>query len=262
MSLMIAEQHGPVRRLILNRPDARNALNVDLMTALEEALAEAASESAVRSVVIAASGPAFCAGHDLKEMLPHTRDPDGGERWFRALFTQCSVLMRMIATLPKPVIAEVQGIATAAGCQLVAACDLAVASTAARFATPGVNIGLFCSTPAVPVTRALAPKHAMELLLTGDAIDAETALRWALVNQVVAPEELTDATLHLAARTARASVATVALGKRALAEQSGLPLADAYDRASEAMTRNMLLRDAAVGIGALLSKTDPVWEDR
>ena len=245
-----------VLRLTLNRPAARNALSVGLMAALQEALGRAAADAACRVVVIAAAGPAFCAGHDLREL----RSNDSRQAYER-VFAQCSELMLQIVRLPKPVIAEVHGIATAAGCQLVATCDLAVAAEDARFATPGVNIGLFCSTPMVALTRAVGRKAAMEMLLTGDLVDALTAKALGLVNRVVPRAELTFATMALAAQIAAKSAATLAIGKEAFYAQAELGLADAYRFASEAMTRNMLARDAAEGIDAFLEKRPPVWED-
>ena len=247
---------GGVLRLTLSRPAARNALSVGLMTALGRALDRAATDKACRVVVIAGAGPAFCAGHDLREL----RADDSREAYER-VFAQCSELMLQIVRLPKPVIAEVHGIATAAGCQLVATCDLAVAAEDARFATPGVNIGLFCSTPMVALSRAVGRKAAMEMLLTGDLIDAATAKSLGLVNRVVPQAELTSATMALARGIAAKSAFTVAIGKEAFYAQAELPLADAYRYAAEVMTRNMLARDAAEGIDAFLKKRPPVWRD-
>jgi enoyl-CoA hydratase/carnithine racemase len=245
-----------VLRLTLNRPAARNALSVGLMAVLGEALDRAAADPACRVVVIAGAGPAFCAGHDLRELRA-----DAGSAAYQRVFAQCSALMLQIVRLPKPVIAEVHGIATAAGCQLVATCDLAVAATDARFATPGVNIGLFCSTPMVALTRAVGRKAAMEILLTGDLVDAATAKSLGLVNRVVPPAELGPATLALARQIAAKSALTVAIGKEAFYAQAELGLAEAYRYATEAMTRNMLSRDAAEGIDAFLAKRPPVWQD-
>ncbi len=245
-----------VLRLTLNRPAARNALSVGLMTALAQALDRAAADKGCRVVVIAGAGPAFCAGHDLREMRS-----DASRAAYERVFAQCSALMLQIVHLAKPVIAEIHGIATAAGCQLVATCDLAVAAEDARFATPGVNIGLFCSTPMVALTRAIGRKPAMEMLLTGDLVDAATARALGLVNRVVPRAELGAATMGLAHQIAAKSALTVALGKAAFYAQAELGLAEAYHYAAEVMTRNMLARDAAEGIEAFLQKRPPVWQD-
>src|SRR5712692_9594701 len=245
-----------VLRLVLNRPAARNALSVGLMTSLSDALHRAAADRECRVVVIAGAGPAFCAGHDLRELRA-----DASRAAYERVFAQCSALMLQIVHLAKPVIAEVHGIATAAGCQLVATCDLAVAAEDARFATPGVNIGLFCSTPMVALTRAVGRKPALEMLLTGDFVDAATARALGLVNRVVPPSGLAAATLDLARRIAAKSALTVAIGKEAFYAQAELDLGDAYRYAAEVMTRNMLARDAAEGIDAFLAKRPPVWQD-
>jgi enoyl-CoA hydratase/carnithine racemase len=245
-----------VLRLVLNRPAARNALSVGLMEALREALDRAAQDRECRVVVIAGAGPAFCAGHDLRELRS-----DNSRAAYERVFAQCSALMLQIVHLPKPVIAEVNGIATAAGCQLVATCDLAVAAEDARFATPGVNIGLFCSTPMVALTRAVGRKPAMEMLLTGDFVDAAAARALGLVNRVVPSAELGAATLALARQIAAKSALTVGIGKEAFYAQAELGLTDAYRYAAEVMTRNMLARDAAEGIDAFLAKRPPVWQD-
>jgi enoyl-CoA hydratase/carnithine racemase len=253
--LLEALEEG-VLRLTLNRPAARNALSVALMTALAQALDRAAADQACRVVVIAGAGPAFCAGHDLREMRS-----DNSRAAYERVFAQCSALMLQIVHLAKPVIAEVHGIATAAGCQLVATCDLAVAAEDARFATPGVNIGLFCSTPMVALTRAVGRKPAMEMLLTGDFVDAATARAIGLVNRVVPRAELGAATMGLARQIAAKSAFTVAIGKAAFYAQAELGLGEAYRYATEVMTRNMLARDAAEGIEAFLAKRPPVWQD-
>ena len=248
-----------VLRLTLNRPAQRNALSVGLMAALDQALDRADEDRNVRVVVIAGAGPAFCAGHDLRELrgLP----PDNRREAYQAVFAQCSALMLKLVRLPKPVIAEVHGVATAAGCQLVATCDLAVAAEDARFATPGVDIGLFCSTPMVALTRAVGRKPAMEMLLTGELIDAQTARSLGLVNRVVPRPKLTAAATALAGQIAAKSAFTVAIGKEAFYRQAELDLAEAYRYASEVMTRNMLAEDAAEGIDAFLAKPPPVWQD-
>jgi enoyl-CoA hydratase/carnithine racemase len=255
--VLLEEHDRGVLRLTLNRPDARNALSTALMSALLEALGRAATEPQARVVVIAGAGPAFCAGHDLREMRTDQR-----RETYERVFAQCSELMLAIVRLPKPVIAEVHGVATAAGCQLVATCDLAVAAEDARFATPGVNIGLFCSTPMVALTRAVGRKAAMEMLLTGKLIDAETARAIGLVNRVVPREGLRDAVDDLAREIAGKSALVVKIGKEAFYRQAELDLAAAYRYAAEVMTTNMLARDAGEGIDAFLAKRAPIWHDR
>jgi enoyl-CoA hydratase/carnithine racemase len=250
---------GAVLRLSLNRPSARNALSSALMGALANALEAAAADTGVRAVIIAAEGSVFSAGHDLKEMNERRAEDDDGASTFAALFTQCSALMQQIVACPKPVIAEVQGTATAAGCQLVASCDLAVASSAARFATPGVDIGLFCSTPMVALSRSVNRKAAMEMLLTGEMVSAEEAQRIGLINRVVAPDKLQAETMTLAQTIAAKPRATVRTGKEAFYRQIEMPLADAYDYASRVMTENMLNAEAEEGICAFLEKRKPRW---
>ena len=243
-----------IARLTLNRPAARNALSVALMGALDAALLDAEADPSVQVVVIGANGPVFCAGHDLREVRA-----DGSEAAMRALFTQCSALMQRIVGLSKPVIARVHGVATAAGCQLVATCDLAVAAETARFATPGVNIGLFCSTPMVALTRNVGRKAAMEMLLTGDLVDATRAREIGLVNRVVPEAELDAAVAALAGQIAAKSPLTLAIGKEAFYRQAEMPLAEAYAYAAEVMTRNMRTRDAGEGIDAFLARRPAVW---
>jgi enoyl-CoA hydratase/carnithine racemase len=243
-----------VLRLRLNRPDSRNALSVALMTALDTALAAAADDLTVHVVIIAGAGSAFCAGHDLREVMADPTEPA-----MRALFSQCSALMTRIVRLRQPVIAEVHGVATAAGCQLVASCDLAVAADTARFATPGVNIGLFCSTPMVALSRAVGRKAAMEMLLSGELVDAARAREIGLVNRVVPAVELAAATEALAATIASKSPLTLAIGKQAFYRQVELGLDAAYAYAAEVMTRNMQTADAGEGIGAFLEKRPPHW---
>ena len=255
--VLLKESDRGVLRLTLNRPDARNALSAALMLELLDALARVAEDPQARVVVIAGAGPAFCAGHDLREIRADQR-----RETYERVFALCSELMLAIVRLPKPVIAEVHGVATAAGCQLVATCDLAVAAADARFATPGVNIGLFCSTPMVALTRAVGRKAAMEMLLTGKRIDADTAQAIGLVNRVVPHEGLRDAVDGLAREIAGKSALTVATGKEAFYRQAELDLAAAYRYAAEVMTTNMLARDAGEGIDAFLAKRAPVWHDR
>jgi enoyl-CoA hydratase/carnithine racemase len=244
---------GEVAVLTMNRPEKRNALSLSMMRELDAALAQAGQDAGVRAVVLRGEGPAFSAGHDLRELL------DRDAQTYRVIFEACVALMARIATIPQPVIAEVEKVATAAGCQLVAACDLAVASTQATFATPGVRIGLFCSTPMVPLSRAIGRKRAMEMLLTGKPIDAQTALHWGLINRVVAPENLHAETLALAREIASASATIVGIGKAAFYEQIDLDQAAAYDYTKEVMTENALEPDAREGISAFLEKRAPKW---
>jgi enoyl-CoA hydratase/carnithine racemase len=255
--ILLEERSDGVLRLTLNRPEARNALSLELMTALVEALGRAVPDPAARVVVIAGAGPAFCAGHDLRELRADPR-----REAYQRTFALCSELMLTIVRLPKPVIAEVHGVATAAGCQLVATCDLAVAAEEARFATPGVNIGLFCSTPMVALSRAVGRKAAMEMLLTGELVDAATARSLGLVNRVVPREELPAAVDALARTIAGKSAITVKIGKEAFYRQAELDLVSAYRYAAEVMTTNMLAKDAGEGIDAFLAKRTPVWQDR
>jgi len=251
--LLRSDRDG-IATLTMNRPQARNALSVGLMTEFIAALDAVREDKSVRVVVIAGAGPAFCAGHDLREMRANP-----GRDFYDALFAQCADVMLRIVHLPKPVIARVHGIATAAGCQLVASCDLAVAADTARFATPGVNIGLFCSTPMVALTRAVGRKAAMEMLLTGDLVDAARAREIGLINRCVPEAELETAIAALAAGIAAKSPLTVAIGKEAFYRQADMQLEDAYRYAAETMTRNMLARDAGEGIDAFLQKRVPTW---
>jgi enoyl-CoA hydratase/carnithine racemase len=242
-------------RITLNRPEKRNALSLELMEELIAALREASAHAATRAIVLEGAGPAFSAGHDLSEMIG--RD----EAFYRELFGVCTVLMETIHQLPQPVIAKVHGIATAAGCQLVAASDLAVAADGTRFGTPGVKIGLFCSTPMVPVSRAVGRKRAMQLLLTGETIDAETALDWGLVNRVVPAPELDGAVAELVGAIARSSASTITIGKRAFYAQVDQAEHDAYEQCKIVMAENALDRDAQEGISAFLQKRAPHWHD-
>ena len=244
---------GQVARIVLNRADKRNALSQELIEEMIAALGKVSAQDQVRAIVIEGAGPAFSAGHDLSEMIG--RD----EAFLAHLFDRCTVMMELIHDVPQPVIAKVHGVATAAGCQLVAACDLAVAAEGTRFATPGVKIGLFCSTPMVPVSRAVGRKRAMQMLLTGEPIDAATALEWGLVNRVVPGEELEDAVLQLTDAIARSSAYTVATGKRAFYSQIDRAEEDAYERSKSVMTENALAHDAQEGMTAFLQKRVPVW---
>jgi len=250
-----------VLRLTLNDVGRRNALSEAMLGTLGTAFAEAGDDPSVRVIVLAANGPAFCAGHDLKEMTAGRDAPDGGRAYFTKVMAQCSSVMQAIVNCPKPVIAEVTGVATAAGCQLVASCDLAVAADTAQFSTPGVHIGLFCSTPMVALSRNTVNKHAMEMLLTGDMTSAKRAAEIGLVNYAVAPEDLTETAMEMARKIASKSTMTLATGKRAFYAQREMDLAEAYDYASNVMVENMLARDAEEGIGAFIEKRAPQWQD-
>jgi enoyl-CoA hydratase/carnithine racemase len=253
---LLVDRSGPIARVTLNRPEKRNALSLELMGDLTRVLRDIGRDRSARVVVISAAGPAFSAGHDLAEMSA-SRDT----AFYRTLFEACGELMGAIRTIPQPVIAQVHGVATAAGCQLVAACDLAVAEEGARFGTPGVKIGLFCSTPMVPISRAVGRKRALEMLLTGDLVDAATALDWGLVNRVVPAEALCDAVTELASKIASASALTVSIGKQAFYAQVDVDERQAYDITVPVMTMNAMTDDAAEGIGAFLQKRTPVWQD-
>lgn len=250
-----------ILRLTLNDVGRRNALSEAMLATLGKAFAEAGADPAVRVIVLAANGPAFCAGHDLKEMTAGRAGEDGGRAYFMGVMALCSGVMQGIVTCPKPVIAEVTGVATAAGCQLVASCDLAIAADTARFSTPGVHIGLFCSTPMVALSRNVANKHAMEMLLTGDMVPADRAAEIGLVNRVVDAGALRDAVMEMAGKIASKSSMTLATGKRAFYAQREMPLAEAYAYASQVMVDNMLARDAEEGIGAFIEKRAPQWQD-
>jgi len=247
---------GTTAVVTLNRPAQRNALSLALMHEVIDCLSEVERNSAARSIILAAAGPAFCSGHDLREMTGLDA------KAYEEIFAVCTAMMTKIQSVPQPVIAEVQGMATAAGCQLVATCDLAIASEAASFATPGVRIGLFCSTPMVAVSRALGRKRALEMLLTGDSIDAPTAAAWGLVNRVVPQAELRAGTLALAERIGRASAFTLKTGKQAFYRQADLPQADAYALTQQVMTENAQAADAQEGICAFLEKRQPRWQGR
>lgn len=260
--VLLREDQDGVALLTLNRPQARNALSEALIGALGAELDAIAGDRSIRAVVLAAEGPVFSAGHDLKEMTARRADPDRGRAYFADILGRCAATMQRIVRLPQPVIAAVEGMATAAGCQLVASADLAVAGAAARFATPGVQIGLFCSTPMVALSRNVSRKHALEMLLLGEAIGAEEATRIGLVNRVVPAGSALEAALALAAAIASRSSATVAVGKAAFYEQLEMTLPEAYRHAAHVMVENMLARDAAEGIGAFIEKREPAWTDR
>jgi enoyl-CoA hydratase/carnithine racemase len=252
--VLLREDRDGIARLTLNRPQARNALSLALMGALEAELSRIAVDGSVKVVVVAGAGPAFCAGHDLRELRADPR-----REAYEAVFALCSRVMLALTRLPQPVIARVHGVATAAGCQLVATCDLAVAAEDARFATPGVNIGLFCSTPMVALTRAVGRKAAMEMLLTGDLVPASRARELGLVNRVVPAAQLDEEVERLAHQIAGKSPLTLKIGKEAFYAQAEMGLDEAYRFAAEAMTRNMLAQDAAEGIDAFLQKRAPAW---
>jgi enoyl-CoA hydratase/carnithine racemase len=253
--LLLRHDDDGIAILTLNRPQARNALTMELMGELIAALSAIAGDSHVKVVILGGSRPGFCAGHDLKELRSRS-----GRESYQEVFHRCSEMMLTIVRLPKPVIARVHGVATAAGCQLVASCDLAVADEGARFATPGVNIGLFCSTPMVALSRAVPRKPAMEMLLTGEMIGAERARELGLVNRVVPEAELEAASLDLARQIAKKSPLVVKIGKEAFYRQAEMDLASAYAYASEVMSENMLARDAAEGIDAFIEKRPPHWQ--
>jgi enoyl-CoA hydratase/carnithine racemase len=260
--VLLRQDEDGVATLTLNRPQARNGLSEALLEALQSNLDEIGKNNAVRAVIIAANGPAYCAGHDLKEMTARRSDPDRGREYFKMLLAQCATLMQTVVHSPKPVIAQVHAIASAAGCQLVASCDLAVAGESAKFCTPGVHIGLFCSTPMVALSRNVSRKHAMEMLLTGDQMSAERALEFGLVNRVVADADLVASARELARQISSKSAHTIKLGKEAFYRQLEMGLSEAYAYTSEVMVENMLARDAEEGIGAFIEKREPTWEDR
>jgi enoyl-CoA hydratase/carnithine racemase len=261
-SILLRETVGAIAVLTLDRPAARNCLSEALIAQLHAALNQIGEDRHVRALVIAANGPTFSAGHDLKELTARRSDADGGRAYFAGIMNACSAMMEAIVHLPKPVVAAVQGLATAAGCQLVASCDLAVASEEATFATPGVDIGLFCSTPMVALSRNMPRKQAMEMLLTGEPISAATARNLGLINRVVPAGRERDAAIELAQKVALKSAQTVKLGKAAFYRQAEMSLADAYRYAAEVMTENMMARDAEEGICAFIEKREPKWQDR
>jgi enoyl-CoA hydratase/carnithine racemase len=260
--ILLRETLGSIAVLTLNRPASRNSLSEAMIGELHAALDNIRDDASVRAVVIAANGPAFSAGHDMKELTARRADPDRGRAYFAQMMNACSAMMQAVVHLPQPVVAAVQAIATAAGCQLVASCDLAVASEAASFATPGVDIGLFCSTPMVALSRNVPRKQAMEMLLTGEPIAAATAREIGLINRVVAAGSEREAAIALAQKVALKSAYTVKLGKAAFYRQAEMSLSDAYRYAAEVMTENMMARDAEEGIGAFIEKREPKWQDK
>ena len=259
-TLLLEERRGRVALLTLNRPAQRNCLSEALILALQGAIDRLSCDPDVAAVVINADGPAFSSGHDLKELSARRADADGGRVYFAHVMDICARMMLSIVRSPKPFIAAVEGVASAAGCQLVATCDLAAAGAAARFTTPGVNIGLFCSTPMVALTRNMPRKRAMEMLLLGEMLAADEAVDFGLVNRVVAEGNALAAALAMAEVIAAKSTATVAIGKETFYRQLEAPLAEAYAQAAEVMVRNMMYRDAAEGIGAFIEKRQPEWK--
>jgi enoyl-CoA hydratase/carnithine racemase len=257
-SLVSAERDGAIVRLTIDNPPA-NVLSLDLIRSLQALLDAARADKSVQVIVLAAAGKLFSAGHDLKEMTAHRLDPDGGRSFFEQVFALCSRLMQSIVSLPIPVIAEIDGIATAAGCQLVASCDLAIASDRSKFGVNGIDVGLFCSTPAVALTRNIGTKRAMQMLLTGEMIDASTALEFGLVNRIVPRQSLTEVVKRYAAIIADKSPVALRLGKEAVYQQSAMGLADAYRQASRVMVENMLSGDAEEGIAAFFERRRPSW---
>jgi enoyl-CoA hydratase/carnithine racemase len=253
--VLITETHGPIARITLNRPDRRNALSEQLLRELDKALVRIVDDSRIRTVVIAARGPVFCSGHDLSEMVGRSAE------YYRELFSLCSAVMLRLRRLPQPVIARVHGAATAAGCQLVAACDLAVAAETSTFATPGVKIGLFCTTPMVPLVRAVPAKPALEMLLTGKPISAKRAWELGLVNRVVTLQEIDTAVDEYVQTILASSASVISLGKAAFYEQRALDEAAEYELATQVMVDNALSADAQEGIHAFLQKRQPIWRD-
>lgn len=258
--LLEARPHPRIALLTLNRPATRNALSLAMMGALHEAVHALSTADDVSAIVLAANGPVFSSGHDLKELTTHRADADNGLAFYTEAMTRCAAMMQAIVSCPKPVIAAVTGTATAAGCQLVATCDLAVAADGAHFATPGVNIGLFCSTPMVALSRNVSRKRAMEMLLLGEMLTASEAAEYGLVNRVVPAADVLPAALAMADKIAAKSPLTVSIGKRAFYAQAEMPLADAYAYAAQVMVDNMMARDAEEGIGAFLGKRKPEWK--
>ncbi len=259
--LLSVENTASILRLTLMRGAQRNPLSFAMLDAIIDALEAAAADKSVRAIIIAGEAPGFCGGHDLREMTSHRADDDGGRAFYEALFARCSEMMQMIVAHPKIIIAEVNGIATAAGCQLVAACDMAVAGASARFGVNGINSGLFCSTPMVALSRNIGRKRAMELLTTGALMNAHEAMTAGIVNRICADDDLGKTTRQLAATLAERSQAVLALGKKAFYEQIEMPLDKAYQHTSKVIVDNMMMKDAEEGIGAFLDKRNPEWND-
>lgn len=262
-SILIKEVHpNGVIKLILNDCANKNALSENMLTSLIDAIKDISNQQDVKVIIIASTGNVFSSGHNLKEISSARDDNDNGESYFINLFNLCSSMMQMIVNCPKPVIAEINGIATAAGCQLVASCDLALASSSSKFATPGVNIGLFCSTPMVALSRNVNKKEAMKMLLTGDMINAKEAKRISLINDEVPDEQLTESVMDLAKKIANKPIQVVEIGKKAFYKQHNLSLSDAYEYTSKVMAENTLKDDAKEGINSFLEKRDPKWSDK
>lgn len=255
----VVEVEPGIAEVVLNRPQARNGLSLAVISALHTAFEQLSRDLSCKAIVLSANGPAFCAGHDLKEIAAHRSDQDGGRDFFERAMQSCAAMMQAISACPKPVIAAAEGTATAAGCQLVATCDLAVASSAAKFCTPGVNIGLFCSTPMVALSRNVPRKRAMEMLLLGDLVDAERAAEWGLINRVVPAGQARTGALEFARQIASKSPLTVAIGKRTFYDQIHMPVAEAYALTARVMVENLLARDAEEGIAAFIEKRPPEW---
>ncbi len=251
-----------ILRLTLNDEDNKNALSNSMMQKLMKAISDASNDNSVNVIIISSTGNVFCSGHNLKEINEAKKANDKGESYYLELFKSCSTLMQLIINCQKPVIAEVNGIATAAGCQLVATCDLAVSSDSSKFATPGVNIGLFCSTPMVALSRNVSKKNAMKMLLTGDMISAEEAKRISLINDCVPEEQLTKLVMDLAEKISKKSQAVLKIGKDAFYKQSQLNIEDAYEYTSMVMTKNMMIDDASEGINSFLDKRNPRWRNK
>jgi enoyl-CoA hydratase/carnithine racemase len=258
-AFILESYEGAIATLTLNRPEARNSLSMGMLDALFQAITRLSEQSDIKVIILAANGPVFCAGHDLKELTAARSQPDRGRAFFEKTMVKCSTVMQAIITCPKPVIAAVQGTATAAGCQLVASCDLAVAADSANFATPGVHIGLFCSTPMVALSRNISRKKAMQMLLTGEMVSAEQAVEWGLLNYAVPGAKLASAADELATKIASKPASTVKIGKEAFYQQAEMRLSDAYDHAAAVMTSNMLEADAEEGINAFIEKRQPNW---
>ena len=260
--ILLREDRDAVTTLTLNRPKQRNSLSEGLMAALQAELDAVADDQNIKVIILSANGPAFSAGHDLKELTAHRQDADRGKAYYQKIMSQCATLMQTIVRHPKPIIARIDGIATAAGCQLVASCDLAVASDTSRFATPGVNIGLFCSTPMVALSRNVSRKQAMEMLLLGEMVDAAHAANIGLINKAVPVGDLDQAVAAMAGTIAAKSGLTVRIGKEAFYRQLEHSLSDAYTYASDVMVQNMLAHDAEEGINAFIEKRHPTWQDK
>ncbi len=258
--ILLENRNAEIAILTMNRPKARNSLSLEMMAVLNEAILRLGGDGSVKVIILKGEGPAFCAGHDLKEMAAARSGDDQGRAFFEKTMQACSRLMQDIVACPKPVIAAVDGIATAAGCQLVASCDLAVATSSSRFATPGVNIGLFCSTPMVAVSRNISRKRVMEMLLMGEMISAETAAQWGLINRVTDEGKAEDTALNMAEVIASKSPATVKIGIEAFYKQAEMPLDQAYDYTAQVMVDNMMHRDAEEGINAFIEKRKPEWQ--